>query len=69
MLTDAEWAPLAEGGRHGRKAVYGCELRPGHAGAHAAHIQLLRGPDRFIRPLSESLAGDGGWRAVRGRAR
>ncbi|SDK67553.1 hypothetical protein SAMN05421874_1106 [Nonomuraea maritima] len=68
MLTDAEWAPLAEGGRHGDKAVYGCELPPGHAGAHAAHIQLLPGPDRFIWPLSGSLAG-GGWRAVRARAR
>lgn len=48
VLTDAEWALLAEGGRHERKAVYGCELQPGHPGAHAAHVQVLPGPDRFV---------------------
>ncbi|MEV1179326.1 hypothetical protein, partial [Nonomuraea sp. NPDC049784] len=26
VLTDAEWAPLSEGGGRERKAVYGCEL-------------------------------------------
>ncbi|TDC82513.1 hypothetical protein E1292_50265, partial [Nonomuraea deserti] len=48
VLTDAEWAPLAESGRHERKVVYGCELQPGHAGAHAAHVQLLPGLDRSV---------------------
>ncbi|MGI5271737.1 hypothetical protein ACQEUU_21465 [Nonomuraea sp. CA-218870] len=42
-LTDAEWAPLAEGANM-RNTFYGCGLRPGHAGPHVAHVQALAAP-------------------------
>ncbi|MDP9869393.1 MULTISPECIES: hypothetical protein [Streptosporangium] len=48
VITDAEWAPLTDGGGHMRKPAYECELQPGHPGPHMAHVQIIPEPDRFI---------------------
>lgn len=46
-LTDAEWAPLAEGViADDRSAVYGCGLQKGHTGAHVTHAQSVADRDR-----------------------